>query len=211
MIRGWRLLRDDSGQSMLETLIVLPVILLLMLLVMEAGFAYNAKQLADYAAYCAARTAAVHGTGPEGREKMQYAAALALMGSPPPAGAEYTTIKWYFGFRDDYLDPLREELNPPGGMDGWMRRFAAANLRVRVLHPEVRSNGNRQSVTVVVEYLHFCPLLPLGAALVPHVVQWLTQLAGQRPALSSLYINMIQQRNRNVIVRGRAVLDYWPQ
>ncbi|HTW91138.1 MAG TPA: TadE family protein [bacterium] len=55
-----RLLRDTEGQTLLETVIVFPVLLFFLLVVMELSMMYNAKQLANYAAFCAARAAAVY-------------------------------------------------------------------------------------------------------------------------------------------------------
>jgi len=195
---------------MLETIIVLPVILLLMFFIAEAAFAYNAKQMADYAAFCAARSAAVNGfSTPSARQKMQQAAALAMVGVPTPAGSEYGQVRQFFGFSDNFLDPVRGQLGG-GDMSNWLRRYASANLRVWVETPQLDGNGARRNATVEVVYVYNCLFFPMGAAVSGPVRNMLNRMAAARPGLASLYYAMANTSlNRTILVRGRAMLDYW--
>ena len=203
-----RLWRETGGQSMLETIVVLPVILLLLLMVMQVAFAYNAKQLADYAAYCAARVAAVRGPGAEA--EIQRAAALALTGVPEPLGGEYFRVRNHFRISENSFRPVQPQLSPEGDMSGWLRRFAAANLRVLVENVRVSGDGSGRSVTVEVAYLFNCLLLPLGTATPGPVSEFLSRLERDRPGLASIYADIRSTHlRRNIIIRGRATLDHW--
>jgi hypothetical protein len=52
-------LKDQSGQAMVEFALVFPVLFLLILLIIQTAFVCVAKQMVNYAAFCAARSAMV--------------------------------------------------------------------------------------------------------------------------------------------------------
>lgn len=58
---GYRCRRSAGGQSMVEFIIVVPVVLFMILFVVQAVMLYRIKSTLDYAALQAARAGAVHG------------------------------------------------------------------------------------------------------------------------------------------------------
>lgn len=53
--------KDQTGQAMAETAITIMVFLMLILGIMQLALMFNARLVVEYAAYCAARSAIVHG------------------------------------------------------------------------------------------------------------------------------------------------------
>jgi Flp pilus assembly protein TadG len=56
-----RLRNDEQGQSLLEFVISFPIVLFLVLAIMQFALMWNAKQVVNYAAFCAARSYIVYG------------------------------------------------------------------------------------------------------------------------------------------------------
>jgi Flp pilus assembly protein TadG len=56
-----RLRSDEQGQSLLEFVISFPIVLFLVLAIMQFALMWNAKQVVNYAAFCAARSYIVYG------------------------------------------------------------------------------------------------------------------------------------------------------
>jgi len=206
-----RIARDDSGQSMLETIIVFPVVITLMLLIMEVSLAYNMKQMANYAAFCAARCASVHGyESEEAKEKMQQAAAIALTGVSASVPDEFLgTIKSVFGFGDDFFEPVSNLLgggNPADLIDN----FAGANARLYIKESVEQVSGERRNITVEVAYVYRCLILPLGVVNSKPVRDLLEEMKNKRPELGGLYGMIIKkQEKRSIVIRGQAKMDYW--
>ena len=53
-------LRDEHGSIMLETVLVLPIFVLIIFFIIQITFVWTAKQMTYYAAYCGARAALVY-------------------------------------------------------------------------------------------------------------------------------------------------------
>ncbi|NNL41845.1 MAG: pilus assembly protein, partial [Desulfobacterales bacterium] len=49
--------KDENGQAMVEFAVVFPVVFLLCLVIMQTFLLLSARQVVNYAAYCAARSA----------------------------------------------------------------------------------------------------------------------------------------------------------
>ncbi|MCX5866454.1 MAG: pilus assembly protein [Proteobacteria bacterium] len=73
---GPNIRQDQAGQAMVEFAIAFPVLLLLVLAIIQLALLFNAKQVVTYAAFTAARSAAVY---PNKRFKAVYAARLACV------------------------------------------------------------------------------------------------------------------------------------
>ncbi|MDD5223448.1 MAG: pilus assembly protein [bacterium] len=66
----------QAGQAMVEFVIAFPVLLLFVLAIIQLALLYNAKQVVTYAAFTAARSAAVY---PNQRHMAEYAARMACV------------------------------------------------------------------------------------------------------------------------------------
>ncbi len=63
LIFGKVLKKDENGQAMVEFVVVFPVVFLLCLVIMQTFLLLSARQVVNYAAYCAARSAIVFFSG----------------------------------------------------------------------------------------------------------------------------------------------------
>jgi uncharacterized protein (UPF0333 family) len=70
-----RLKNDERGQSLLEFIISFPIVLFLVLAIMQFALMWNAKQVVNYAAFCAARSYIVYGD----EDKASLAARIATI------------------------------------------------------------------------------------------------------------------------------------
>ncbi len=75
----------NSGQSLVEFVILFPVIIYFTLILIQTAFIYNAYQIVNYAAYCSARAGIVYKAN---MDKMKRAAVIATI---PIAGRKIST------------------------------------------------------------------------------------------------------------------------
>ena len=57
----YKTLSEQKGQAMVETAIVLPVIIFLVIIIIEVSLMANAKSILRYATFCGARCVSVYG------------------------------------------------------------------------------------------------------------------------------------------------------
>jgi len=220
---GRRLLHDTEGQVLLEAVIVFPVLLLFILVVMELSMLYNAKQLANYAAFSAARTAAVYGI--DSTAKRHFAAALAMSSiASTNVGKADEIIKAYW-IDDPNLTvaKLCEIPGFQGDSTKWRGRLANAYLRTYLPQCDTSTaSGKRKHVVVNVTYIYRCSFLPLGnvwgtsaiAAYCDTLYNELGVFKFHDPAQWKQAvrdpIKLIRDASRwNLRINGHAVMDYW--
>ncbi|MBN2464744.1 pilus assembly protein, partial [candidate division WOR-3 bacterium] len=149
---------------MLETVIVLPVLFIFMLVVMELSMLYNAKQLANYAAFCAARTAAVHGV--DSTAKRHFAAAMAMSSIASGTNDDANNIMLAYGVTDPNQTMAALCSIPGFQNDSAKWRGRLANAYLRTFLPECDTtgtpSGRRKHVTVRVTYIYRCSFFPFG-------------------------------------------------
>ncbi len=208
-----RLVRDTEGGALLETVIVLPVLLLFMMVIMELSLMVSAKQVTNYAAFCAARTCAVYGT--DSTAKTHLAAAMALSSISTGAPTNAMAVLNAYGLPDpnQAMEALR---NVPGLGDNtlWHTRLADAYLRTGVPTCDTGTvpGKARKHVTVNLTYIYRCSFLPFGSfwggAGLNSFIAMLKGLPFYtiiEPAVTRLE----NSRPWNVPLHGRAVVDYW--
>ena len=218
-----RLFRNTEGQALLEAVIAFPVLLLFILVLMELSMMYNAKQLANYAAFCAARTAAVNGI--DSPAKRHFAAAMAMSaiataGSDNQAAEKILRAYWL----DDPVQTVATICSIPGfqGDDNkWLGRLATSYLRTYLPQCDTATTpGRRKHITVNVTYIYRCSFLPLGSvwgqAGINAYCDTLTYELGAfqfQPSWKSWVlpaIDVIRNNSRwNIPIHGRAMTDYW--
>lgn len=200
------LIRDTSGQALLETVIALPVLFVFVLVIMELSMLYNAKQLANYAAFSAARTAAVYGVGDANRTHL--AAALAMSSISTSNNDDAEQILQEFGLSDPYATVATICSIPgfQGNNAEWMARLANGYLRTGAPAFTVGTFGTRQNVTATVTYVYRCSFWPFG-------VFWgssgLTAYYNSLPATVKPFATFVSSPRWNITIHGRAVTDYW--
>jgi len=209
-----RLSGDTEGSALLETVIVLPVLMLFMMLIMELGLMANAKQLANYAAFCAARTASVYGVSATAKTHM--AAAMAMSCISPQVPQDAATILEAYGLPDPELT-VRTLCTIPGFQGDttmWLARLANAYLRTAqpTCSTGTAPGKTRKYVVMNVTYIYHCSVLPFGNSWGHSGFNsYITMLKGLpfytliAPAVTLLE-NSWQW---NVPIHGRAVMDYW--
>jgi Flp pilus assembly protein TadG len=206
--------RDSEGGALLETAIVLPVLIVFMLVVMEVCLLANAKQVADYAAFCAARAASVYGV--DSTSKTHLAAALALSSISPRLAPDPATVLSAYGVPDPG-QTVRTICSVPGfegDTAAWMARLANAYLRTGepVCDTGTAPGKTRRYVTVDVTYIYRCSLLPFGDVLGRSGFNsYIAMLEGLSfyPLIAPA-VTLLEGASRwNVPVHGRAVMDYW--
>jgi len=124
-----RLTRDTDGQALLETVIVFPVLLMFMLVVMELSMLYNGKQLANYAAFCAARTASVYGTSATAKTHMAAAMAMSSIASATNSTAEDILKAYGVTNPNQTVAALCNIPGFQGDNAKWLARLANAYMR----------------------------------------------------------------------------------
>ena len=216
---GRHLTRDTEGQALLETVVVFPVLLLFMLVVMELSMLYNGKQLANYAAFCAARTAAVNGTSATAKTHLAAAMAMSSIASANNDDAE--DILRAYGLTDPN-QTVSALCNIPGFQGDsvkWLARLA--NAYVRTGRPTctvgTAPGKTRKYVAVDVTYLYRCNFVPFGIfwgkAGVDAYCAMLTAFTYYSPytyVVVAPFIAVLQSTWRwNITIHGRAVTDYW--
>jgi hypothetical protein len=199
---------------MLETVIVLPVLMVFMMLVMESCLLANARQLANYAAFCAARTASVYGVN--ATAKTHLAAAMAMSCISPQVPQNAATILTAYGLPDPNRT-VRALCSIPGFQGDtamWLGRLANAYLRTSqpTCSTGTVPGKTRKYVVVNVTYIYHCSVLPFGSSWGHSGFNsYITMLKGLSfYTLIAPAVTMLEGSWRwNVPIRGRAVMDYW--
>jgi Flp pilus assembly protein TadG len=203
---GRRLSRDTDGQAMLEAVIAFPVLLVFVLVIMELSMLYNAKQLANYAAFCAARTAAVYGTS--ATTKTQLAAAMAMSSISSGNNNHANEILLDYGLTSP-TQTVAAICSIPGfrgDNDMWLARLANSYLRTGTPSFTVGTYGTRKNVTATVTYIYRCSFWPFG-------IVWgqsgLNNYYNSLPAAVKPFATFVSSWRWNITIHGRAVTDYW--
>jgi len=185
-----------------------------MMVIMEVCLMANAKQLANYAAFCAARTASVYGVGDT--VKTHLAAAMAMSCISPQVRQDAQAIVHAYGVSDPSLT-VRTLYNIPGFQGDttvWLARLAYAY--VRTSQPTC-STGTapgkiHKYVVVNVTYIYRCSFLPFGNYWGHSGLNsYITILQGL-PFYSVIQPVVTLIGNSwpwNVPIHGHAVTDYW--
>jgi hypothetical protein len=218
--RLWRLTKDTEGSVLLETVIAFPVLLFTVLVLMELSLLYNGKQLANYAAFCAARTAAVNGI--DDTTKTHLAAAMAMSSIGPATADDARDVLLAYGLEDP--DSTVAALCSIPGFQGdeekWLARLANAFVRTDVSQCDTGTapGKTRKHVVVNVTYVYHCIFLPLGnvwgQARIDAYCNMLAALTyvdppGYWPAVNDI-VELIRGKWKwNITIPGRAVTDYW--
>ncbi len=209
-----KILFSQEGQSMVETLIVLPLILFFILIIMEVAMLYNARQIANYAAFCAARTASVYGVRTkEDTLRMRCSAAIALSCITPTITGEASQILQILGLESDFLEGLRHLAKSE--FLQWPLRFADAYLRTRIDKAEVGDGppgSGRNNVKVELTYYYKCQVFPMGILVGDGgFSDFLNILKTQYPSLSQIIEGIRRYIKYNIKIRASAKMDYWFQ
>jgi hypothetical protein len=209
-----RLSGDTEGSALLETIIVLPVLMLFMAGMMELSLMANAKQLANYAAFCAARTVSVYGVDSTARAHL--AAAMAMSPISPGNQQDAVAILTAYGLPDPG-QTVRTLCDVPGFQGDtamWLTRLA--NAYVRTGEPTcdtgTATGKTRRHVVVNVTYLYRCAVLPFGDVWGRSAFDsYITMLEGLSfyPIIAPAVTLLENTRRWNVPIHGRAVVDYW--
>jgi Flp pilus assembly protein TadG len=208
-----RLARDTEGSALLETVIVLPILMLFMMMIMESCLMANAKQLANYAAFCAARTASVYGV--DSTAKTHLAAAMAMSPISPATPTNASAILSAFGMSNPAM-AVHTLASIPGLQDSvqWSARLADAFVRTSqpVCSTATSSAATRKYVVVNVTYIYRCNAFPLGSywghAGLNAYINTLKTLPFYS-VISAMVTALGNSWQWNVPIHGRAVMDYW--
>ena len=194
---------------MVETLIVLPVIILFILIIMEVTMLYNAKQVANYAAFCAARTASVYGfDSDEAKSRIHKAMALALIPISPKITSDVQAVIGNFtgplGIPDGFFQAITQILGTPGD---YLERYVDSYLRSDIKN--ITLSNNNQNIEVNIKYYYRCRIFPMGILLGRNgFSNFINQLMQSIPGLPNLsgFLNWI---NYNILITSSARMDYW--
>jgi len=213
--------RNTDGSALLETVIVLPVLALFMMVIMEMSLMANAKQLTNYAAFCAARTTSVYGLDSAANTRAHLAAALAMTSISPKTlspGNKAAQVLRAFDVEDpdSVVQALLGIPGLPGDAELWLMRLAEAYVRTG--EPDcdtaTAAGKTRKHVVVNITYIYRCSVLPFGGVWghsgLTAYIAYLRSLRFPIPTLiASLVTQMENEWRWNVPIRGRAVVDYW--
>jgi len=146
-IPGKELRKDENGQAMVEFVVVFPVVFLLCLVIMQTFLLLTARQVVNYAAYCAARSAIVFlpdSGNTEAKKKAERAAIIACWSISPMKG---------FGSAETFIKPIEDMVEGATGINfDLARRYNMARSLVTVnLTPE-KITSPHQDVTAEVTY-----------------------------------------------------------
>ena len=208
-----RLARDTEGSALQETVIVLPVLMLFMMVIMELCLMANAKQLANYAAFCAARTASVYGT--DSTAKTHLAAAMAMSPISPATPENAWAILSAFGLPSPSL-AVHTVCGIPGFQDSlqWSARLADAYVRTSqpICSTSTTPGKTRSHVVVNVTYIYRCSTFPFGKFWGHSALSAYTSTLRALPfygVISTVVTSLDDSWPWNVPIQGRAVMDYW--
>lgn len=216
---GRRLCRDSEGQAMLETVIAFPVLMIFMLVIMELSMLYSAKQLANYAAFCAARTASVYGV--DSTAKQHLAAAMAMSSIQPTDAGNAHDILQAFGVSDPD-QTVGVICNIPGFQgdnNKWMGRLANAFMRTAApaCTAGTAPGKTRKYVVAHVTYIYRCNFWPFGITWgSAGINSYITKLQAfpfynhYTSAVVAGFVALLHSTWKyNITIHGRAVTDYW--
>ena len=217
-----RLSRDAEGSALLETVVAFPALLLFVFVLMELSLMYNGKQLANHAAFCAARTAAVYGIDSTAKTHLAAAMVMSSIASPNLEPDHSKQVLKAYGVKD--ADKFAAALCSIPGFHGdsaqWLGRLANAYARTYLPQCDTGTSPGktRKHVVVNVTYIYRCNFLPFGniwgkagidayCDMVRDVFDFVPP--GYNPHVESL-IDLIRSTWQwNITIHGRAVTDYW--
>ena len=213
------LVRDTSGQALLETVIAFPVLFIFVLVVMELSMLYNAKQLANYAAFCAARTASVYSK--DSTVKTHLAAAMAMSAINSTNAGNSHDILRAFGLAnpESTVAAICSIPGFQGDNAKWQGRLANAFLRTGVPACTVGTapGKTRKYVIANVTYIYRCNFWPFGlvwgnAGVNAYIatLQAFPYYYGYTYTVVAPFVAILQSNWKgNIRIHGRAVTDYW--
>ena len=146
---GKVLRKDQNGQAMVEFVVVFPVVFLLCLVIMQTFLLLSARQVVNYAAYCAARSAIVffpEGGNTAAKKQAKRAAIIACCSISPMKG---------FGSTETFIKPIEEMVEGATGINFELARrynMARSNVSVDLKPAKLNSKTPHQDVTAEVTY-----------------------------------------------------------
>lgn len=213
VLRHTRLARDTEGGALLETVIVLPVLMLFVMVIMELCLMANAKQLANYAAFCAARTASVYGV--DSTAKTHLAAAMAMSPISPATPPNASAILSAFGLPNP-SQTVHTVCSIPGFQDSlhWSARLADSYVRTSqpICSTSTTPGKTRKHIVVNVTYIYRCSSFPFGKFWGHTGLTAYTNTLRLLPfysIISAVVTSLDNSWSWNIPIRGRAVMDYW--
>jgi len=154
---GKKLRKDENGQAMVEFVVVFPVVFLLCLVIMQAFLLLSARQVVNYAAYCAARSAIVFfpdSGNAEAKKKAERAAIIACWSISPMKG---------FGSTEKFIKPIEDMVEGATGINFDLARrynMARSNVSVNLKPAKLNAKTPHQDVTAEVTY-HYVMGIPI--------------------------------------------------
>ena len=145
-IPGKKLRKNESGQAMVEFAVVFPVVFLLCLVIMQTFLLLSARQVVNYAAYCAARSAIVFlpDKDSDAKEKAKRAAIIATWSISPMKG---------FGSAETFIKPIEDLVEGVTGINfDLARRYNMARSLVTVKLTPEKITSPHEDVTAEVTY-----------------------------------------------------------
>ncbi|MDY6790505.1 MAG: TadE/TadG family type IV pilus assembly protein [Thermodesulfobacteriota bacterium] len=155
---GKKLRKDESGQAMVEFVVVFPVVFLLCLVIMQTFLLLSARQVVNYAAYCAARSAIVFlpdSGNSVAKKKAERAAIIACWSISPMKD---------FGSAEKFIKPIEDMVEGATGIDFELARrynMARSNVSVELKPAKLNAKTPHQDVTAEVTY-HYVMGIPLA-------------------------------------------------
>ncbi len=149
-ISGKKLRKDENGQAMVEFAVVFPVVFLLCLIIMQAFLLLSARQVVNYAAYCAARSAIVFfpdSGHAEAKKKAKRAAIIACWSISP--------MKGFGGSTEKFIKPIEDMVEGATGINFDLARryyMARSNVSVNVKPATLDAKTPHQDITAEVTY-----------------------------------------------------------
>jgi Flp pilus assembly protein TadG len=146
---GKELRKDENGQAMVEFVVVFPVVFLLCLVIMQTFLLLSARQVVNYAAYCAARSAIVFlpdGGNSVAKEKAKRAAIIACWSISPMKN---------FGSAETFIKPIEDMVEGATGINFDLARrynMARSNVSVNLKPAKLNAKTPHQDVTAEVTY-----------------------------------------------------------
>jgi len=198
----------QAGQAALETLLVLPLLMLFIMFIMETAMLYNTKQILNYAGFCAARAAGVYGVNAEAERRRAAALALASI-SPRVPEAEADLISSKFNLSLTLTDHLPIPPNSGLSAEEIRERFIDACARTIISKPVLSGDNGSSLVTVTLTYYARCRILPVGRFVNTRFGDLLAQLAGLE---GTQYLEELKRENQHgylIPVRTSVKLDNW--
>jgi len=154
---GKELRKDENGQAMVEFVVVFPVVFLLCLVIMQTFLLLSARQVVNYAAYCAARSAIVffpEGGNAAAKKKAKRAAIIACWSISPMKG---------FGSAETFIKPIEDMVEDATGINFELARrynMARSNVSVNLKPAKLNAKTPHQDVTAEVTY-HYVMGIPI--------------------------------------------------